>query len=106
MDKYKPTAMNLRKMMDDFPLPKSDVYELRDHYKDYSTSYDKTQRQYYIGKAACLIEEMAFGGCTEEEMKRAIIFSIVVLDSNKYRLNIIDAYKELDIKDLETRYLL
>ena len=104
MAKYKTTALNLRKMMDDFPLPKSEVYELREHYKDYSSSFDKTQRQFYIGKAARLIEDMAFGGCTEEEMKRAIIFSIVVLDSDKYRLNIIEAYHDLDIKNLEMEY--
>lgn len=104
MSKYKTTALNLKKMLEDFPLPKSDIYELREHYKDYSATYDKTQRQFYIGVAARLLEDMAFNGATEDEIKNAIIFSIVALDADKYRLNILEAYKELGIKDLEAAY--
>lgn len=104
MSKYKTTALNLKKMLEDFPLPKSDIYELREHYKDYSTNNDNTQRQYYIGIAARLLEDMAFNGATEDEIKNAIIFSIVALDADKYRLSIIDAYKELGIRELQIKY--
>ena len=104
MSKYKTTALNLKKMLEDFPLPKSDIYELREHFKDYSSSFDKTQRQFYIGKAARLLEEMAFNGAAEDEIKNVIIFSIVTLDADKYNLSIINAYQELNIKELEIKY--
>ena len=47
---------------------------------------------------------MPVNGCTDEEMHDAIIFAYVVLDSDKYYLDILKAYDELGIKLLEDKY--
>lgn len=104
MAKYKATPLSLKKTLDDFMLPKSEVYELRERFKQFGTDRHPKRKQLYINRVSRLIEEMPVNGCTDEEMHDAIIFAYVVLDSDKYYLDILKAYDELGIKLLEDKY--
>lgn len=57
-----------------------------------------------VGRAAHLIQEMAAKGATDEELNRAIEYSMVCIDSKKYNLDVEDCYKDLRIEDLLDKY--
>ena len=49
------------------------------------------------GEIQNLMIDMVMAGCTEEEMRRVIVYSLSVLDANK-------SFKENGIKDLIDKY--
>lgn len=57
-----------------------------------------------MGKAANLITDMTLIGCTDDELARAIRYSMVVIDAPKHKLDWKRAYKEEGIADLKKKY--
>ena len=69
--------------------------------------YPKTEKAKgtEMGKITNLITDMYAAGCDDpKELARAVKYSMVVIDSKKHTLNYKQAYKDLDIKDLEKKY--
>lgn len=83
----------------------SSVYETRDKYFDPHNVPDKETRKEWTNYCSELIEAMIVNGATSKELEKAIIFSKICIDSIKYQLSIIKAYKELKICDLEEKYV-
>lgn len=63
------------------------------------------QHRLIVGKAANLIGSMSRRGATEEELERAIKYSIVAIDAMKYHLDYKRAYEELGIPALVNKYM-
>ena len=84
-------------------IAKSEIYDLHERFKT-TVATPKNVRTVYVGYCSKLIANMSKNGATEEELKRAILFSIVVLDSIKKSLSIEDAKRELDISALNAKY--
>lgn len=82
----------------------SSVYETRDKYFDPHNVPDKETRKELTNYCSELIEAMIANGATSEELEKAIIFSMVCIDSLKYQLSITKAYKDLKIAALEKKY--
>lgn len=57
-----------------------------------------------MGKAANLITDMTLIGCTDDELARAIRYSMVVIDAPKHKLDWKRAYKTEGIADLKKKY--
>jgi len=57
-----------------------------------------------MGKAANLITDMTVKGCSDEELERAIKYSMVVVDAYKHELDYRGAAKDLGIPELKKRY--
>lgn len=69
--------------------------------------YPKTEKAKgtEMGKITNLITDMYALGCDDtEEFARAVKYSMIVIDSKKHKLNYTQAYKDLNIKDLEKKY--
>lgn len=96
-------AKDLKNILDKSGVQKSSIYELRNKYYTFEPT-PRSVRQTYIGFCSNLITNMTVNGATAEELERAILFSCVVLDSDKYRLNILTAKDDLDIQALYEKY--
>ncbi len=84
----------------------SKLYQAHNDYYS-SQGYSKgTERTRYFTYCHELIEDMVEHGATADELERAIIFSYVVLDSEKYRLSIFKAKEDLLIQELYNKYVL
>lgn len=69
--------------------------------------YPKTEKAKgtEMGKITNLITDMYAAGCDDsKELARAVKYSMVVIDSKKHELNYKQAYKDLDIRELEKKY--
>lgn len=96
-------AKDLKNILDKSGVQKSAIYELRNKYYTFEPT-PKSVRQTYIGFCSNLIANMTANGATAEELEKAILFSIVVLDSDKYRLNILTAKDDFGIQALHEKY--
>lgn len=65
----------------------------------------KSLRQSYIGYCSRLLTDCGMNGATKEELKRATLFSCVVLDSIKFKFDILKAKDQLNITELEYKYM-
>jgi hypothetical protein len=92
-------------MIKDCGISKSKVYDARNKYFSSNGYPTKTMRQKYISYCSKLITEMTIKNATAEELERALLFSLVVLDSIKCRLSLIKAKDDLDILELEMKYV-
>lgn len=98
-------AEKLYKELQDFEVPKSDIYELHNKFYHYDAAISKRDKQIWCGRCSRLITDMSVNGATAEELEKAILFSIVVIDSDKKRLLVHKAYDELGIRELEQKYM-
>lgn len=80
-----------------------DIYNRRDVDKKYR-SLTKKNKGMYMGVATNLITDMSLQNPTEDELVRAIKYSMVVIDSPKHDLDHRFAYKELGIGELKKKY--
>lgn len=96
-------AKDLKNILDKSGVQKSAIYELRNKYYTFEPT-PRSVRQTYIGFCSNLITNMTVNGATAEELEKAILFSCVVLDSDKYRLNILTAKDDLGIQALYEKY--
>lgn len=63
------------------------------------------QKQIEMGVASNLITDMyAKGGCSEDELARAVKYSMVVIDSKKHKLDWKQAEADYGIKELKNKY--
>lgn len=62
------------------------------------------QRKNDVGEMSMFIVEMASKGATEEELDRAIKYSIVLIDCIKKNLDVNKAFDELNILELYSKY--
>ena len=84
----------------------SKLYQVHNDYYS-SQGYSKgKERTRYFGYCQELIADMTENGATAEEIERAIIFSYVVLSSEKFKLSILKAKDDLDIQSLYNKYVL
>lgn len=97
------SAKDLKKVIDNSGIQKSSIYELRNKYYTFEPT-PRSVRQTYIGFCSNLITNMTTNGATAEELEKAILFSVVVLDADKYRLNILTAKDDLGIQSLYEKY--
>ena len=97
------SAKDLKKVIDNSGVQKSAIYELRNKYYTFEPT-PRSVRQTYIGFCSNLITNMTANGATAEELEKAILFSVVVLDADKYRLNILTAKDDLGIQALHEKY--
>lgn len=86
-------------------IPKSKIYEAHNKYYSYDNWTPRMVRTKDIGFCSRLLTDMADNGATEDELERAILFSIVVLDCVKKRLNIKKAFDDLGIAELRDKYM-
>lgn len=86
-------------------IPQSKIYEAYNKYYSSNNWTPRTVRQKDIGFCSRLISDMAANGATEDEFERAILFSIIVLDCEKKKLNTSRAYEDLDILTLKQKYM-
>ena len=61
-------------------------------------------KQLQTGKITDLIADMAESGATEDELIRAVRYSMVVMDSVKHHLDYKQSYQDEGIADLEAKY--
>lgn len=84
----------------------SKLYQVHNDYYS-SQGYSKgKERTRYFGYCQELIDDMVENGATAEELEKAIIFSYVVLDAEKFKLSIVKAKDDLDIQSLYNKYVL
>lgn len=57
-----------------------------------------------LGKISKLIADMAIKGATEEEIKAAIKYSMILIDAEKHNLDYIKAKKDLKIDEINEKY--
>lgn len=96
-------SQTLKEMLDKSGIQKSTVYELRNKYYTFEPT-PRSVRQVYIGFCTGLITKMTANGATAEELEKAMLFSYVVLDADKYRLNILTAKDDFGIQALHEKY--
>lgn len=96
-------AKDLKNILDKSGVQKSAIYELRNKYYTFEPA-PRSVRQTYIGFCSNLITNMTANGATAEELEKAILFSVVVLDADKYRLNILTAKDDMGIQQLYEKY--
>ena len=63
-----------------------------------------TQHGKEMGKAANLITDMSIKGCDDEQLARAIKYSMVVVDAEKHKLDWHQAIEDFGIKQLRKEY--
>lgn len=96
-------AKTLFEQVDGSGIPKSEIYEAWEKFKT-EDAVSRSVRTVYVGYCSKLLTNMAKNGATEDEMKKAIMFSIVVLDSLKKQLSIEAAKRYYDISFLNNKY--
>ena len=63
------------------------------------------QKQKEMGIASNLITDMYAKGCDNvDDITRAVKYSMIVIDSEKHKLNYTQAYKDLNIEELKQKY--
>lgn len=86
-------------------VPESMRYDAQNKYYDPDGYPTKEIRKQYTEFCTNLITDMVANGATAEELEKAILFSMVCIDSQKYKLSIIKAEEDLDIKLFEEKYM-
>ena len=86
-------------------IPESTIYAAYNRYFSAFNWTTKPVRQKDLGFCSRLMADMMANGATEDEFERAILFSIVVLDCIKQRLNTKTAYDDLGIFELKEKYM-
>lgn len=99
----KSKSKELKDILDKSGVQKSTIYELRNKYHTFDVP-TRAIRQTYLGFCSKLLTDMSANGATAEELEKAIMFSLVVLDSEKYKLSIIKAKDDMDIQMLYEKY--
>ena len=99
----KSKAQTLKETLDKSGVQKSTIYELRNKYYTVDPP-TRSIRQTYLGFCSNLIANMVVNGATAEELEKAILFSYVVLDSEKFKLNILTAKDDFGIQKLYAKY--
>ena len=61
-------------------------------------------KQLEMGKVSNLITDMTLMGATDDELARAVKYSMVIIDAEKHKLNYRQAYKDFDISGLTAKY--
>ena len=89
----------------DCGIPKSTIYDAYNRYHSATNWTTKPIRQKDLDFCSRLITDMSVNGAREDEFERAILFSIVVLDCIKQRLNTKTAYDDLGIFELKEKYM-
>lgn len=64
----------------------------------------KGNKQTEMGKVTNLIADMGLKGANEDEIVRAVKYSMVVIDAEKHKLNYKQAYDDFGIRDLKKQY--
>lgn len=62
------------------------------------------KKQMEMGIVSNLITDMTIKEATDDEITRAVKYSMVVIDAEKHKLNYQQAYKDFDIAQLKARY--
>ena len=96
-------AQTLKEMLEKSGVQKSSIYELHNKYYTFEP-IPRTIRQTYLGFCSNLINSMTANGATAKEIEKAMLFSYVVLDSEKYKLNILTAKDDFGIQALYEKY--
>ena len=79
----------------------SDAYP----YKEGMKVMDKRTKGIEMGVVSNLITDMSIkGGVTDDELERAVKYSMVVIDAEKHHLNYTQAEKDYRIKELKEKY--
>lgn len=91
-------AIKVAKYLKDF-----DPKEAYPEVKGMKVMTDKN-KQNEMGKISNLITDMTLKGAEPQEIARAVKHSMVVIDSEKHKLNYEQSYKENGIKDLKIKY--
>lgn len=101
------TSPSFKKYLDKLSFVElSKLYQAHNDYyssQGYSRGKERTR---YFNYCHELIEDMAEHGASAEELERAIIFSYIVLDSEKFKLSIFKAKEDLLIQELYNKYVL
>lgn len=92
------TAYPATKGMKVMGLKKNDPLVLNGSYRSGS------DKDLEMGKISNLITDMTIMGANESEIARAVKHSMVVIDSEKHKLNYEQSYKENDIVGLKRKY--
>jgi hypothetical protein len=82
-----------------------EAYQLKNDFYSPTGYPTKSLRQSYIGYCSRLLTDCGMNGATKEELKRATLFSCVVLDSIKFKLDILKAKDQFKITELEYKYM-
>ena len=101
----KSRSNQLKAKIDIFELPKSQQYQLRNTYYSMDGFPTKEIQKNYLNYCDKLIDGMCEKGASPKELERALIFCYVVIDSLKCKLSILKAYDDLEIEDLNSRYV-
>lgn len=64
----------------------------------------ESYKQQQMGVASNLITDMTLGGATDEELEKAVKFSMVVIDAVKHELDYQQCEKDCDIRNLKKKY--
>ena len=100
----KSKGQTLKELLESFPgVQKSSIYELYNKYYTMDPP-SRSIRQTYLGFCTRLVNNMVDNGATAEELERALLFSYVVLDSEKHKLSIITAKDDFGIQELHDKY--
>ena len=97
-------AKELNELLKKSGLPQSKVYDAHNKYYSGSGYPNRETRKKYTGYCSHLIDGMVENGGKEEELERALLFSYVVLDSEKKKLSIITAKEDFGIQELHDKY--
>lgn len=79
-------------------------FEPKDLYPGYPGMKRMNNTQAEMGKSTNLITDMTIQRASEEELTRAVKFSMVVIDAEKHYLDYRKAYTDLKIQDLKDKY--
>ena len=97
-------AKELSEMLSKSGLPKSKVYDTHNKYFTAKGYPSRETRKKYTNYCSNLIAGMIENGSKEEELERALLFSLVCIDSIKYKLSILKAKEDLGIDELYLKY--
>lgn len=106
MNKEEKFIKFLKAMKYDSKEAVNDIYNAHNlYYSGFGYSKGSIRKKYF---SYCqeLIEDVIENGGTVEEIERAILFAYVVLDSEKFKLNILKAKDDLKITELYQKYVI
>lgn len=66
--------------------------------------YDGFHKQREMGMVSNLITDMTLKGADTDEISRAVMYSMVVIDAEKHNLNWKQAYQDCNVKELKEKY--
>lgn len=83
------------------------IYDSRQkYYSSYGYSSGSTRKRYFSYCQELIEDTINNEGSSVAEIERAILFGYVVLDAEKYKLNILRAKEDLEIQELYDKYVL